>query len=88
MTQKSYVICATYGEYDDFTRIPMFVCHMQMEADLFVEALNNRERPCWNKVVDYFAKHFGVDYMIPDDIGFGWEEVDVMTLCEKHHNTF
>lgn len=85
MCEKAYVIGVTYGEYDDFTHIPMFVCYMKMEAELFLDALENREEPYWGQVVNYFTS-YGADYVVPEDIGFNLTEVDVLTLCERHHN--
>ena len=87
MNQKAYVICASWGEYGDYTRIPMFVCYMQIEADMFIDALNNKEAHYWEKVTSYFAKNCGVGYHIPDDIGFGWDEIDVLTLIQHHPAT-
>ena len=58
MNQKAYVIVATYGEayeeYADFTEIQLFVCHTQIEAELFIEAFNNREAPYWEKIEEFF----------------------------------
>jgi hypothetical protein len=84
MNQKAYVINAIWGEYDDYTRIPMFVCPMKMEVELFVEAFNNREPPYWNKVEDYFMREYGY---VPHDIGFSWDEIDILTLIQHHPNT-
>lgn len=87
MNQKAYIINATWGEYDYCTRIPMFVCYMQIEADMFVDALNNKETHYWEKVTSYFAKNYGMNYRIPDDIGFSYEEIDVLTLIQHHPST-
>ena len=86
MNQKAYVISATYGEYDDFNSIPLFVCLMDMERDLFLEALNNRESPYYDKVVDYFHKEYPCserDSCVPDGIGFDWKEVELLTLFKQ-----
>ena len=90
MDQKSYVICATYGEYDDFNLIPVFVCPTAMELDLFIEALNNKEQPYWEKVVDFFAKFYPTtdrEHCVPEDVGFESHEVDLLTLCHQHPAT-
>lgn len=90
MNQKAYVISATYGEYDDFTNIPMFVCITDTERDLFLEALNSRESYYYNKVVDYFHKEYPCrerDSCVPEDIGFEWKEVELLTLFEPHPAT-
>ena len=87
MNQKSYVICATHGEYDDFTRIPIFVCNTFVELELFISALNNKEHPYWDNVVDFFFNYYGCvqdrDHCVPDDIGFSWHEVGLLTLNEQ-----
>jgi hypothetical protein len=90
MDQKSYVICATYGEYDDFNRLPIFVCQTKMELDLFIDALYKKEQPYWSKVVDFFANMCSTtarEYCVPEGLGFEWHEVDLLTLCDKHHAT-
>lgn len=90
MNQKAYVISVTYGEYDDFNSIPLFVCMMDVERDLFLEALNNRESPYYDKVVNYFHKEYPCsdrDSCIPHDIGFDWKEVELLTLMQHHPAT-
>ena len=90
MNQKSYVICATYGEYDDFNRIPIFVCPTEMELNLFLDALYNREQPYWEKVVDFFAKFYPTtdrEHCVPEDVGFESHKVDLLTLFQQHPAT-
>ena len=90
MNQKAYVISATWGEYDDFTSIPLFVCMMDIERDLFMEALYKKESPYYDKVIAYFNKEYPNSYdetHVPHDIGFSWNEVDILTLCQQHPAT-
>jgi hypothetical protein len=105
MSQKAYVIYANWGEYDDYTKATMFVCPMQMEAELFVEAFYNREKPYWEKVEEFFLRRMnGINlddlsnmdperaadlrkYCVPQDIGFGYDELDILTLIQHHPNT-
>lgn len=90
MNQKSYVICATYGEYDDHNRIPIFVCPTEMERDLFIDVLYQKEQPYWDKVIDFFSKFYPNterECCIPEDIGFEWHEVDLLTLLHQHPAT-
>ena len=84
MSQKAYIIQASWGEYDDFTEIPLFICPMQMEAEMFVEAFCKRERPYLAKIEDYFMSEYGY---IPHDIGFSYKELDVLTLLQHHPAT-
>ena len=90
MNQKAYVISATWGEYDDFTSVPLFVCLMDIERDLFVDALYNKESPYYDKVVDYFNKEYPNCYgesHVPEDIGFTCNEVDILTFLTQHPPT-
>lgn len=88
--QKAYVILATYGEYDDFNTIPLFVCLNTMERDLFYDALQKHEKPYFDKVIDYFHKMYpntDIENCVPCDIGFDCREVDVLTFFSTHPNT-
>ena len=93
-----YVIYASYGEYDDYNEIPMFFCNMEMEAHLFIEALENKEQPYWQKVIDFFRARAGCSnsnisdeeieqYRMPSDLGFGLSKVEVLSLMDKHPAT-
>lgn len=93
-----YVIYASYGEYDDCAEIPMFFCTMEMEAYLFIEALENKEQPYWQKVIDFFRARAGCSnsdisdeeiekYRMPDDLGFGINKVEILSLMDKHPAT-
>ena len=94
-----YVIYACYGEYDDYNEVPMFFCSMEMEAHLYMEALENQEQPYWQKVIDFFRKRAGCEgstaisdeeiekYRMPSDLGFGLNKVEVLSLMEKHPAT-
>ena len=84
MEQKAYVICADWGEYDDYTQIPMFVCYMQMEAELFVEALCKQEQPYWEKIEDYFLwSRYGIH--IADLVNVKDQEAaDMRKYCIPH----
>lgn len=77
MPKNFYLIMASYGEWDDFNRFPMFSCNSEDEACLFVDALEKHEQPYWNNVIKFFEKHFGY---IPEDLGFSWETVEILTL--------
>lgn len=72
---KSFVISGTWGEYDDYTQVPMFVCNSVDEANLFCEALDNKERPFWDDVEKYFGKEY-----ILYDIHFIWKEVSLLKI--------
>ena len=87
MNTTVYVISATWGEYDDFTSVPLFVCAMDIERDLFLDALNKRESPYYDKVVDYFQKEYPCadrDTCVPDDVGFSWKKVELLSLTDRH----
>ena len=73
---KSFVICGTWGEYDDFTRVPMFVCHDEDEAIMFVEALNNKEEEYFEKVIDFFEE----EQYVSSDIYFEYHSLEVLKL--------
>ena len=97
--ENGYVIYASYGEYDDYTEIPMFFCPTKMEAELFVEAFENKEQPYWQKINKFFRKWYGHEnnpcisdedineFYIPGDLSFGIKDVEVLTLMEKHPAT-
>lgn len=85
MNNTAYVISATYGEYDDFNSIPLFVCLMDVERDLFIDSLENHESPYYYKVVEYFHKNYPsmpIESCVPHDIGFSWEEVEILSLLD------
>lgn len=91
MNTTVYVISATWGEYDDFTSVPLFVCVMDIERDLFLDALNKRESPYYDKVVDYFHKEYPCsdrDTCVPESIGFDWKKVELLSLNSQHHPAF
>ena len=78
MQQKSYVICAVYGEsYEEcnnFSKYPIFVCSTAIELDMFLDALEKKEQPYWDKVVKFF------NGCVPPNIEFESHEVDLLTL--------
>lgn len=71
-----YVISGTWGEYDDYTKVPMFACRSVEEASLFCDSLNEKENPLWNKVLEYF----GSDFCTPSDIYFVFDKVPLLEL--------
>ena len=73
---NEFVISGTWGEYDDYTKVPMFVCHSVEEARLFCDSLNEKESPFWEKVLEYF----GSDFYTPSDIYFVFDEVPLLKL--------
>ena len=70
------VIYEYHGEYDDFTKNPLFVCNTVEEATLFIEALENKEKDLWDDVI----KFFGDEDYIPIDIGFNYDEVKFLKI--------
>ena len=91
MNTTVYVISATWGEYDDCTSVPLFVCVMDIERDLFLDALNKRESPYYDKVVDYFHKEYPCtdrDSCVPVGLGFDWKKVELLSLNSQHHHDF
>ena len=96
---QGYVIYCNYGEYDDYVELPLFFCPIKFEADLFLEALNNKEKPYYDKVIEFFKKRHAIgaklceneqefaDMYLPRDLGFGYHPVEVLTLMEQHHAT-
>lgn len=77
--KTSFLIYATWGEYDDFTIRPLFICHDKDEAFLFLTALNNKEPEYIQKVKDYFNQNYSENYY-PQDIGFGIDELEVVNI--------
>lgn len=73
---NEFVISGTWGEYDDYTKIPMFVCHSEDEASLFCDSLNKSESPFFEKVIEYF----GEAYYVPNDIYFVFDRVPLLEL--------
>lgn len=73
---KLIVICENHGEWDDYTKNPMFACESIEEANLFIDALRNKEPELWNEVI----KFFGDERYVPKDVDFGWEEVRFLSL--------
>lgn len=73
---KSFVISGTWGEYDDYTKVPMFVCNSVDEAYLFCESLNAKEKPFYESVLNFF----GDEKYIPNDIFFIYDEVPILRL--------
>jgi hypothetical protein len=96
--ETGYVIYASYGEYDDYTELPLFFCPTKMEVDMFTEALNKKEKPYWDKVVATWKKRFEglasaikeeefIEMFMPRDISFGYHEIEIMTLFRQHPAT-
>ena len=74
---NEYIIFATYGEYDDFNKIAMCICKSEIETELLVQALNDKEPPYY----DDFAKMFeGMCGYIPNDLYFQFESVPVWSM--------
>ena len=78
----AYIIFGEYFENGNFLSVPMFVCYLQFEADLFVSALNKREPPFWSKVI----KWFGGDSLVPSDIVFSVKTHEVLSFIHHHNN--
>ena len=70
------VIYENHGEWDDYTKNPIFACRTIEEANLFIDALRNKEPELWNDVVEFF----GDERYVPKDVDFGWEEVRFLSL--------
>ena len=97
MMKQCYLLSACYGEYDDYNELPMFVCNLEIEAHLFLEALNNKEQPYWQKVVDFFRQKGGYDktisdrkieeYYMPHDLSFKLCSLDILQLTDTHPAT-
>ena len=85
MYQKAYVILASWGEYDDFTEVPLFICPMQMEAEMFVDAFHQREQPYWSKIEDYFLwSRYGIHLADLANVEDQEEAADMRKYCIPH----
>ena len=96
--ENGYVIYAAYGEYDDYTELPLFFCPTEMEVDMFIEALNKKEKYYWDMVVDIWKQRFEglakaikddefIEMFMPRDIHFGYHEIKVLTVLQQHPAT-
>ena len=69
-----FLITGSYGEYDDFNRLPIMVVPDETTAILVCEEIekpNNQFMPLIKKIFEW----------IPfEDIGFSWEEIEYFTL--------
>lgn len=70
------IIYENHGEWDDYTKNPIFACNTPEEANLLIDALRNKEPELWNDVVEFF----GDERYVPKDVDFGWEEVKFLSL--------
>ena len=70
------IIYENHGEYDDYTKNPLFVCKTVDDAQLFIDALQDKDPSLWKDVIDFFG---GENY-VPHDIDFGWEEVKLLEI--------
>lgn len=70
------VIYENHGEWDDYTKNPIFACETIEEANLFIDALRDKEPELWDEVI----KFFGNEDWIPSDIDFSWEEVKFLKI--------
>lgn len=77
---NSFLIYASWGEYDDFTTCPLFFCDDIDSATMLVDAFNNKENPYWELVVEFFVNEFGSEYTIPSDIGFNFKELNKISI--------
>ena len=79
---KYYLIYISYGEgfetYGWSIEIPMFVCKTQDERDLFIDALENKENPYWDKVVEKLTERDALCYI--DNVTVSWNEVELLSL--------
>lgn len=49
-----YLIEITYGEYDDFNHVPVFICETEVEAQLICEAIDNLDEVYMVKIRESF----------------------------------
>lgn len=68
-----FLIYESHGQYDDFTRIPLFVVDNKETAELIIEeldkALETESGEFWN-VIDCYGIRSGYDH------SFEYEEID------------
>ena len=76
MEEVQYMISFSHGEYDDFTRIPLFIVADKESAYLIREAIENKEQPYLDIAKKAFHDDDFFEQLIRED-SFG---VDVWEL--------
>lgn len=71
--RKMFLVYESHGEYDDFTRIPLFVVDNRETAELIIEkldkALITESGEFWS-TIEYYGIRSGYDH------SFEYEEID------------
>lgn len=70
-----YVIYATHGEYDDFTRNNVFSTVLEYAAQQICNELNNKESVHYNEAVQILGYEIGRE---PQDLWFNYEKLPVL----------
>lgn len=69
-----YLVYGSYGEYDDFNRLPLMVVPDKETADMVCDELYKPD----NQFIDLVKKIF--DYVPYEEIGWSWVEVEYFSL--------
>ena len=69
-----FLIYGTYGEYDDFNRLPLMVVSDKDTADMVCNELYKSD----NQFISLVKKVF--DYVPYEEIGWFWVEVEYFSL--------
>lgn len=71
-----YLVCMTYGEYDDYNSIPVLLTDTPDSAALIAEDLRKGIRSEYFK---YAVEAYGAD-CVPHDVGYTWNGIPLVSI--------